>query len=64
MSESERSVIIYLLDAIRANPDHLSRYLSIIDKKDASPAFQETINMIRNSENVVFLAADLREKMR
>lgn len=64
MSESERSSLVYLLDALDVSPQKSEKLIKIIDRNDASESFRKIIHWLRNSLNISKTAVELREHLR
>lgn len=64
MTASEHTLLIYLLQAIAADPERADIFLSICYKEDNSEALNKHLKHLSNSDDVKGDAARLRESIR
>jgi len=64
MDESERSCLLYLLDALRVAPQKSKKLIAVVARDNASESFRKAIDELRNSSDVVRTSAELRESIR
>ncbi len=64
MDESERSRLLYLLDALRVAPQKSEKLIAVVAREDASEQFRKAIEDLRKSADVARASAELRESLR
>lgn len=64
MDESERSRLLYLLDALRVAPQKSEKLIAVVSHCGGSEPFRKAIEDLRNSADVASASAELRESLR
>lgn len=64
MDDSERSRLLYLLDALRVSPQKSEKLIAVVARADASEPFRSAIEGLRKSPDVARASAELRERLR
>jgi len=64
LTETERSCMLYLLDAAKVAPNHIQRFVSIVKRQDGSTEFQAMLQTLLESSDIQRTISDMRESLR
>lgn len=63
-SEAERSIMLYLFDALQVAPEKSSSLIKIVNCKDRSAKFKNWIYELNQSDNILETVKIIRESLR
>lgn len=64
MTDKEKSILLYLLDAIRADQTKVKDYFKIVTKKSMSEQYKNALEKLKNNKDILATAAKIRESLR
>ncbi len=64
LTESERSRLVYLLDALRTSPHQYQKLIAIVKQENTSVSYQSILISLESSKDIVEDQKILRERLR
>jgi hypothetical protein len=64
VTQTERSRLLFLLDALRAAPHKAAKLIAVVEREDASAEFRAALAQLGRSSNVAQSTAEMRESLR
>lgn len=64
ISETERSRLLFLLNAIQVSPHRVQEFIAVLEQNGVSSNFSAVLQQLREAKDVTVTATLIRESMR